>query len=501
VELEPAVPALPAYGDLFAHVIGYVGRVDEKDLESLGEGNAALTHVGKSGLERYYEASCAAIGYEQVETNVQGRAIRTIGRVPARAGTDLRLSIDVNLQQAMVTAFGSYEGAAIAMDPRSGEILAWSACRYDPNLFVNGISHADFKALNDNPSRPQFNRLVLGGVAPGSTLKPLIGLAGLDSGVRRPEDKILSTGMFYLPGVSRGWGDATRRPWLDRHAQVDRAVGEHLLLQAGAGPGHHPLRRLHAQVRLRPADRHRPDRRDRRHPAVAGVQAQSAQGALVPGRYGQHRIGQGDWKVTPLQLVRAHGGIANGSCAAAPGDAAEGGLRCAWTPLQWPEPRPITDNPATCRCPRGHDGTMRPGGSGYAVSIGAPYQMAGKTGTAQVVSRKGVNAVIPQPADAPAPPFAVRRLRAGREPASRSRSRWRRWLRRPAAAPIARKFRCVVAGQDAATLQPRPPLPPRCRNRRGRRCRRPRRPARSAPAPEPRRRRAGPRRCTGRSHG
>ncbi|MCH3823204.1 penicillin-binding transpeptidase domain-containing protein, partial [Campylobacter jejuni] len=79
---------------------------------------------------------------------------------------------------------------------------------YDPNLFVNGISHADFKALNENPSRPQFNRLVLGGVAPGSTLKPLIGLAGLDSGVRRPEDKVLSTGMFYLPGTSRGWGDA-----------------------------------------------------------------------------------------------------------------------------------------------------------------------------------------------------------------------------------------------------------------------------------------------------
>src|SRR5690606_19973964 len=136
------------------------------------------------------------VGYEQVETNVQGRAIRTVGRVPAQSGTDLRLSIDIDLQRAMVEAFGEQEGSAVAIDPRSGEILAMvSLPSYDPNLFVNGISHADFNALNENPSRPQFNRLVLGGVAPGSTVKPFLGLAGLDSGLRRPEDKILSRGM------------------------------------------------------------------------------------------------------------------------------------------------------------------------------------------------------------------------------------------------------------------------------------------------------------------
>ena len=206
VELEPYLTRRYPYGDLLAHVIGYVGRVDEKDLEELGEGNAALTHIGKSGLERYYERELRGkVGYEQVETNVQGRAIRTLGRVPAQSGTDLRLSIDIDLQRAMVEAFGEQEGSAVAIDPRTGEILAMvSLPSFDPNLFVNGISHADFKALNENPSRPQFNRLVLGGVAPGSTLKPLIALAGLDSGVRRPEDKILPTGMFYLPGVSRG---------------------------------------------------------------------------------------------------------------------------------------------------------------------------------------------------------------------------------------------------------------------------------------------------------
>jgi len=228
VELEPYLTRRYPYGDLFGHIIGYVGRVDDKDLEELGEGNAALTHIGKSGLERFYETQLRGkIGYEQVETNVQGRAIRTVGRVPAQSGTDLRLSIDADLQRAMVAAFGEQEGSAVAIDPRTGEILAMvSLPSFDPNLFVNGISHADFKALNENPSRPQFNRLVLGGVAPGSTVKPFLGLAGLDSGLRRPEDKILSRGMFYLPGVSRGWGDANRggHGWTDLRKSISQSV-------------------------------------------------------------------------------------------------------------------------------------------------------------------------------------------------------------------------------------------------------------------------------------
>lgn len=154
VELEPYLTRRYPYGPLFAHIIGYVGRIDEKDLAVLGEGNAALTHMGKSGLERYYEQDLRGqVGYEQVETNVQGRAIRTVGRVAPRSGADLRLSVDADLQRAMVAAFGEHEGAAIAMDPRTGDILGMvSLPSYDPNLFVNGISHTDFKMLNDNPS-------------------------------------------------------------------------------------------------------------------------------------------------------------------------------------------------------------------------------------------------------------------------------------------------------------------------------------------------------------
>ncbi|RBG69973.1 penicillin-binding protein 2, partial [Xanthomonas oryzae pv. oryzae] len=112
VELEPYLTRRYPYGPLFAHIIGYVGRIDEKDLAMLGEGNAALTHMGKSGLERYYEQDLRGqVGYEQVETNVQGRAIRTVGRVAPQSGADLRLSVDADLQRAMVAAFGEHEGA------------------------------------------------------------------------------------------------------------------------------------------------------------------------------------------------------------------------------------------------------------------------------------------------------------------------------------------------------------------------------------------------------
>ena len=123
----------------------------------------------------------------------------------------------------MVAAFGDLDGSAVAIDPRTGEILAMvSLPAYDPNLFVNGISHADYRALMDNPSRPLFNRNVLGGGPPGSTVKPLIALAGLDSGLRTPEDKVFSTGEFHIPGQRRGYRDAHGGARLDRPAQVDR---------------------------------------------------------------------------------------------------------------------------------------------------------------------------------------------------------------------------------------------------------------------------------------
>ncbi|HHW4673409.1 MAG TPA: penicillin-binding protein 2, partial [Xylella fastidiosa subsp. pauca] len=340
------------------------------------------------------------IGYQQIETNVQGRAIRSLGRVTAQAGADLRLSIDADLQRAMVAAFGQYEGAAVAMDPRSGEILGMvSLPSYDPNLFVNGISHAQFNALNANPSRPQFNRLVSGGVAPGSTLKPLIALAGLDAGVRRPEDRILSTGMFYLPGVNRGWGDSHRggHGWTDLRKSIAQSVNTYyykLALDLGIERFTDYMRR-YGLGQLTGVDL---------TGEISGIlpsleyKRKVRKQAWYQGDTVNVSIGQGDWKVTLLQLVRSVAGLASGHMTRPHLVVAErAAFSQPWQVLLQPPSQPISSNPGHVQVVReGMIDTMRPGGTGYQAAIGAPYSIAGKTGTAQVASRKGEAAVDPR---------------------------------------------------------------------------------------------------------
>jgi penicillin-binding protein 2 len=395
VELEPYLTRRYPYGDLFGHVIGYVARIDEKDLESLGEGNAALTHIGKTGLERYYEESLRGkIGYEQVETNVEGRALRTVGRVPAQAGSDLKLSVDADLQRAMVAAFGDLEGSAVAIDPRTGEILAMvSLPSYDPNLFVNGISHADFNALNTNPSRPQFNRLVLGGVAPGSTLKPALALAGLDSGVRLPDDKTLSTGMFRLPGMKgRGWGDSHRggHGWTDARKSIADSVNTYYY-------------RLALDMGVERFDRYmaaygmgQPTGIDLIGEISGILPSPAAKLKLnkerwYPGDLVNASIGQGMWKVTPLQLARVTAGLADGSLRRPHLVAAQRtGFDAEWQALPQPAATRISERADHLQVIReGMEMTVNgPGGTARAMGVGAPYRIAGKTGTAQVVNRR-----------------------------------------------------------------------------------------------------------------
>lgn len=383
------------YGDLFSHVIGYVARIDTDDLKALGEGGASLTHIGKTGLERYYEEALRGkVGYEQIETNVDGRPMRQVGHVPATPGADLRLSIDLDLQQAMVTAFGDMDGSAVALDPRTGEVLGMvSLPGYDPNLFVNGISNVDYRALMDNPSRPMFNRNVLGGGPPGSTVKPLIGLAGLDSGLRRPEDKFFSTGTFYIPGQRRGWRDAHGGAgWTDLRKSISASVNFYyykLAYDMGIERFDQYMRKygfgeptgidlLGEKAGVVPS----PDwkRKRSKEPWYAGETVNAG-------------IGQGYWVATVLQLARGTAAIANGGNLVRPHIVADrrDGYLAPWTPLQQPAPTRITDNAGNLRAVQeGMIGTIHgPGGTGRAMAIGAPYMMAGKTGTAQKISRKG----------------------------------------------------------------------------------------------------------------
>ena len=400
VDLVPYLGRVYPHGPLLAHVVGYVGRVDEKDQAALGPAGSAYSHVGKTGLERYYDEQLRGKpGFRRLETNVDGRTVRALDTVPATPGTDLQLSIDLDLQRAMVDAFGELEGTAVAVDPRTGEVLAMvSLPAYDTNLFVNGISHADYKALQDNPSRPQFNRLVLGGVAPGSTIKPLTTLAGLDSGVRRPEDRILSTGVFRLPGMrGRGWLDGVHG-WTDARKAIYESVNTYyyqLALDMGVqrydtymeryGFGQKTGIDLAGEI-------------EGIVPSPASKRQYEKKARWYPGDLVNASIGQGLWKVTPLQLVRGVAAIADDGRMRRPHLVANTRPRfdAPWQPLPQADPIRISDDAGHVRVVQ-EGMQMTTTGSGTAARIfrGTPYLSAGKTGTAQVVNR-GARAVDPR---------------------------------------------------------------------------------------------------------
>lgn len=403
VEVVPYLSRVYPYGELLAHVVGYVGRVDKQDQQRLGEG-APFTHVGKTGLERYYdEALRGRPGFQRIETNVDGRALRVLGTQPAEPGTDLRLSIDVDLQQAMVEAFGELEGSAIAVDPRSGEILAMASVpAYDPNLFVNGISHADYRRLTDDPSRPQFNRVVLGGVAPGSTIKPFIALAGVDSGVWTPHSRVLSTGMFRIAGHGRGYGDSSRggHGWTDLRKSIAASVNTYyykLALEMGIdrideymaryGFGQPTGVDLSGEIGgILPS------------PAWKRKNA-PGQGPWYPGDTVITGIGQGFWKVTPLQLVQATAALADDGWLRRPHlvRATRTGYAAGWSVAAQPAPRRISDDAAHLQAVReGMIAVVHGRGTATNIRPGLDYLIAAKTGTAQVVSRRGHAAVNPR---------------------------------------------------------------------------------------------------------
>jgi len=210
VEIVPYLARYYPYGELLTHVLGYVGRLDVDDLNRVDQGNyRGTTHLGKAGIERFYEDALHGIsGIEKIETNAQGRILKVLERENPVHGDDLILALDVQVQQAAWDALGERPGAVVAIDPNDGSVLALvSKPAFDPNLFVHGISSQDYNAILAAPGRPLFNRPLLGGYEPGSTIKPFLGLGGLESGVVTAQDEVFSSGAYYLPGVSRPYRD------------------------------------------------------------------------------------------------------------------------------------------------------------------------------------------------------------------------------------------------------------------------------------------------------
>lgn len=205
------------YGSALTHVIGYVAKINDKDVERLDKDgilpNYAATHdIGKLGIERYYESVLhGKTGYEEVEVNSRGRVIRQLHEQAPQAGKDIYLTIDLELQMYIEKLLTTSRAAVVVSDPRNGEILALvSNPSYDPNLFVNGISGPDYRGLLNNPDRPLINRTTQGLYPPASTVKPFISVAALSEKVITRNTTIFDPGWWQLPGSEKRYRDWKR---------------------------------------------------------------------------------------------------------------------------------------------------------------------------------------------------------------------------------------------------------------------------------------------------
>jgi penicillin-binding protein 2 len=228
VTIEARLARYYPFGSALTHVLGYVAKINKKDLQKLSEAGfepnyAATYDIGKRGVEKYHEELLhGKVGFQEVEVNNQGRIIRTLDFNPPLPGQDIVLNIDMNLQLEAEKAFAGERGSVVAIDPQNGGVLAlYSSPSYDPNLFVHGISSKNYKKLLTS-DRPLFNRATQGQYPPASTVKPLLALAGLEEEVITPESRIYDPGKYQLKNVTRVWRD--HNPYGHGWVNVTKAI-------------------------------------------------------------------------------------------------------------------------------------------------------------------------------------------------------------------------------------------------------------------------------------
>ncbi len=380
------------HGDLASHLIGHIGRIsqaDRKRLDDAGELSRYLgaTHIGKAGIEQSYEALLhGRPGYDEVEVSAAGRVMRTLSRHPPVNGSDLTLTIDLRLQSLTEQLFNGRRGALVAIEPASGEVLAFvSQPSFDPNLFVDGIDPASWQALNEDPDKPLLNRALRGTYPPGSTYKPFMALAALETGMRRPGDLTADPGYFQL-GEHRfrdsrpeGYGSVdlhtsivvssdTYYYKLAYDMGVDRIHG--FMKQWGFGQ-RTGIDLDHEATGILPSSEWK-QRRFRQK--------------WLPGESPSIGIGQGYNAFTILQLAHATATLANGGRPMRPRL-----LRASQAPGAPIEPvavdpgEPIPLRPEHVRLVTRAMVDVNRLGTSRVVFSGAEYQAAGKTGTAQVI--------------------------------------------------------------------------------------------------------------------
>ncbi|HEX4985859.1 MAG TPA: penicillin-binding protein 2 [Burkholderiales bacterium] len=388
-------------GEIASHVVGYIGRISDGDVDQLRkEGTAAnysaSDYIGKVGLERRYERDLRGVtGYEHVETDANGRSVRTLRSILPVSGNNLTLALDAKLQQVAEQAFGTHRGALVAIEPSTGGVLALvSRPGFDPNLFVEGIDPQNWDALNNSPDHPLNNRALQGVYPPGSTFKPFMALAGLELGKRKASFTISDPGYFVLAGggghVYRDW-KAGGHGMVDLHKAIVQSCDTYfygLAQDLGIDAIHQFIGQFGFGQNT-------------------GIDIDGEVPGLLPSQEWKQKrfqqkwfvgdtisvgIGQGYNLATPLQLAFATAILANDGRVFRPHLVKQ--IQDSQTDaLTLIEPQPRAEIRLSGENVRRVRDAMidvtRPGGTAAWAGLNAKYLFAGKTGTAQVVGMKG----------------------------------------------------------------------------------------------------------------
>ena len=388
-------------GTLGAHVLGYIGRVNERDMDKIEEVDQEANyrgteHFGKTGLEQHYEFELHGVtGFEKVEVDAGGRAVRTLARTPPTPGNNLTLTLDSELQGIVELAFGDRKGALVAIDPTTGGILAMvSMPSYDPNLFVDGIDTQSWRELNDSPDKPMVNRALNGAYPPGSTFKPFMALGALTLGKRRPEQAISDPGFFNFGGHHFRDDKKGGHGMVDMYKSIVHSCDTYYYMLAN-DMGIDNISSFMAQLGFGQR---------------TGVDIEGESEGVLPSQAWKKKrfkkpeqqrwyagetisigIGQGYNAYTPIQLAQAMAALANNGVMYRPHlvnfitDAKSGRHTLI-------EPQPLRTIPLK----QDHVDVIKRAmvgvnteGTGARAFAGAEYSVGGKTGTAQVYSLKG----------------------------------------------------------------------------------------------------------------
>ena len=382
------------YSDLAAHVIGYVGRINEAEIKELPLAEyRGSTHVGKLGIESSYENELhGKTGYAEIETNVQARLLNTLHEITPDPGTNLYLTLDIDLQKTAYDALDSFNGAVVAIDIKTGGVLTFvSRPGFDPNPFVVGIANEAYQALQVSENQPLYNRALRGLYPPGSTIKPFIALAGLEYEAISPQQKLLCPGYYQLPGVSHRYRDWKK----GGHGAVDlsRAITESCDVYFYRLASILGIDRMHSFLQKMGFGE------------KSGIDLIGEKAGLLPSREWKQEqknqtwypgetlitgIGQGYHQVTPLQLARATATLANKGKVVTPF------LVDKMVSAQGTRPGPTLPNVTLPLNPDNVNKVIEgmvnvvhsAHGTAKGINTNIDYQIAGKTGTAQVLGIK-----------------------------------------------------------------------------------------------------------------